>query len=279
MTTTRRELDPQRPAGRARRASPPAAAALGDRRDRGDGRGARPAGRRSSPARPGWPRVQETFFSWDDAKASFPAVIKGFGMNVLLFLHRRAADPGARRAGRGGPLHDGGGAVPAPVAGRLLHRPVPRGAHAAGGDPGRLRDPGPAAPGRSPTTPSGWACSRWCSRTAPTSPRSSAPGIDSIHPSQVASADALGLSHGQAMRYVVLPQATRRVVPPAAQRLHLAAEGHRAAVGDLRVRGVVRRAGLRGVQLQLHPDRRGRRAVRGADDPAWRGSPTGWVAG
>jgi polar amino acid transport system permease protein len=39
-------------------------------------------------------------------------------------------------------------------------------------------------------------------------------GIDSIHPSQVASADALGLSHGQAMRYVVLPQATRRVVPP-----------------------------------------------------------------
>ena len=39
-------------------------------------------------------------------------------------------------------------------------------------------------------------------------------GIDSVHPSQLASADALGLSHGQAMRYVVLPQATRRVVPP-----------------------------------------------------------------
>jgi polar amino acid transport system permease protein len=39
-------------------------------------------------------------------------------------------------------------------------------------------------------------------------------GIDSIHPSQIASADALGLSHGQTMRYVVLPQATRRVVPP-----------------------------------------------------------------
>ena len=39
-------------------------------------------------------------------------------------------------------------------------------------------------------------------------------GIESIHPSQLASADALGLSHGQAMRYVILPQATRRVVPP-----------------------------------------------------------------
>ena len=39
-------------------------------------------------------------------------------------------------------------------------------------------------------------------------------GIESIHPSQVASADALGLSRGQTMRYVVVPQAVRRVVPP-----------------------------------------------------------------
>lgn len=39
-------------------------------------------------------------------------------------------------------------------------------------------------------------------------------GIESIHPSQVASADTLGLTHGQAMRHVVLPQATRRVMPP-----------------------------------------------------------------
>src|SRR4051812_47370728 len=35
---------------------------------------------------PGWPRVQETFFSSYHAKQSFPAVIKGFGKNVLLFL-------------------------------------------------------------------------------------------------------------------------------------------------------------------------------------------------
>ncbi len=39
-------------------------------------------------------------------------------------------------------------------------------------------------------------------------------GIESIHPSQMSSADSLGLSHGQAMRFVVLPQAVRRVVPP-----------------------------------------------------------------
>ncbi len=39
-------------------------------------------------------------------------------------------------------------------------------------------------------------------------------GIESIHPSQIASADALGLSASQSMRFVVLPQAVRRVVPP-----------------------------------------------------------------
>ncbi|WP_344341895.1 amino acid ABC transporter permease, partial [Streptomyces rhizosphaericus] len=39
-------------------------------------------------------------------------------------------------------------------------------------------------------------------------------GIESVHPSQLASADALGLSRGQAMRFVVVPQAVRRVVPP-----------------------------------------------------------------
>jgi polar amino acid transport system permease protein len=39
-------------------------------------------------------------------------------------------------------------------------------------------------------------------------------GIDSVHPSQSAAARSLGLSHGQALRFVVLPQAVRRVIPP-----------------------------------------------------------------
>ena len=39
-------------------------------------------------------------------------------------------------------------------------------------------------------------------------------GIDSVHPSQTAAARSLGLSHGQALRFVVLPQAVRRVIPP-----------------------------------------------------------------
>jgi polar amino acid transport system permease protein len=39
-------------------------------------------------------------------------------------------------------------------------------------------------------------------------------GIESVHPSQVAAARALGLTRGQTMAHVVLPQAIRRVVPP-----------------------------------------------------------------
>jgi len=39
-------------------------------------------------------------------------------------------------------------------------------------------------------------------------------GIESIHPSQRAAARSLGLTHGQTMRHVVLPQAIRRVIPP-----------------------------------------------------------------
>ncbi len=39
-------------------------------------------------------------------------------------------------------------------------------------------------------------------------------GIESIHPSQAAAARSLGLTQFQSMRFVILPQAIRRVVPP-----------------------------------------------------------------
>ena len=39
-------------------------------------------------------------------------------------------------------------------------------------------------------------------------------GIDSVHPSQEAAARSLGLSRGQTLRYVIVPQAVRRVIPP-----------------------------------------------------------------
>jgi polar amino acid transport system permease protein len=39
-------------------------------------------------------------------------------------------------------------------------------------------------------------------------------GIESVHPSQNAAARSLGMSATQSMRFVVLPQAVRRVIPP-----------------------------------------------------------------
>jgi polar amino acid transport system permease protein len=39
-------------------------------------------------------------------------------------------------------------------------------------------------------------------------------GIESVHPSQEAAARSLGLTRGQGLRFVVLPQAVRRVIPP-----------------------------------------------------------------
>jgi polar amino acid transport system permease protein len=39
-------------------------------------------------------------------------------------------------------------------------------------------------------------------------------GIESVHPSQAAAARSLGLSRSKTLRFVVVPQAVRRVVPP-----------------------------------------------------------------
>jgi len=39
-------------------------------------------------------------------------------------------------------------------------------------------------------------------------------GIESVHPSQEAAARSLGLTRLQGLRYVILPQAVRRVIPP-----------------------------------------------------------------
>jgi len=39
-------------------------------------------------------------------------------------------------------------------------------------------------------------------------------GIESVHGSQEAAARSLGLSRGQALRFVIVPQAVRRVIPP-----------------------------------------------------------------
>ncbi len=93
-------------------------------------------------------------------------------------------------------------------------------------------------------------------------------GIESVHPSQEAAARSLGLSRAQALRFVILPQAVRRVVPPAPQRLHRPPEGHGAGLVHRRRRDLPDCADHQRRDVQLHAlRRRGARLHRG-DDPA-----------
>jgi polar amino acid transport system permease protein len=164
-------------------------------------------------ASPGWDRFRETFLSWPDAKAAFPDIARGFWLNVKMFL---VAEPlilllgGAVAVVRStvSPL-----LTPVrflAVAYTDLFRGIPTilvvfvfafGIPALGlrGVPTDLAVLGTAA-----LVLSYGAYVAEVIRA----------GIESVHPSQVASAEALGLSRGQAMRFVVLPQGVRRVVPP-----------------------------------------------------------------
>jgi polar amino acid transport system permease protein len=162
---------------------------------------------------PGWPRVHETFFSWYHAKASFHEVIKGFGKNVLLFL---IAEPLILVLGA---LVAVVRSTTSPVLFPLrllavfytdLFRGVPTLLVVI------LAGFGVPALGLQgvPTDTFWLGLGALVLSYGAYVAEVFRAGIDSIHPSQLASADALGLSHGQAMRHVVLPQATRRVVPP-----------------------------------------------------------------
>ena len=164
-------------------------------------------------ASPGWDRFRETFLSWPHAKAAFPDIAKGFWLNVKMFL---VAEPlilllgGAVAIVRStvSPLltpirvlavlyTDFFRGVPTILVVFLFAFGIP--ALRLQGVPNDLAVLGTAA-----LVLSYGAYVAEVIRA----------GIDSVHPSQVASAEALGLSRAQAMRFVVLPQGVRRVVPP-----------------------------------------------------------------
>ena len=77
-------------------------------------------------------------------------------------------------------------------------------------------------------------------------------GIESVHPSQEAAARSLGLTRAQALRYVILPQAVRRVIPPLLNDF-IGLQKDTALVGDARRdRGVPAVADRRERDVQLH---------------------------
>ena len=162
---------------------------------------------------PGWPRVRETFFSWEHARDAFPDIARGFWLNVKLFM---IAEPLILVLGV---LVAVLRTTTAPVLFPLralavfytdLFRGIPTllvvflvcfGV--------------PALQLQGVTNDLFWLAmvALVLSYGAYVAEVFRA-GIESIHPSQLASATSLGLSHGKTMRFVVLPQAVRRVVPP-----------------------------------------------------------------
>ncbi len=85
-------------------------------------------------------------------------------------------------------------------------------------------------------------------------------GIESVHESQNAAARSLGLSRWQSLRFVVLPQAIRRVIPPLLNDFIGLAEGHGARLGARLHRGGAGRPDLRRLPVQL-------RELRGRGPP------------
>ncbi len=162
---------------------------------------------------PGWPRVRETFFSWEDARAVFPDILDGFWLNVQLFLvaevfilvlglavavARTARSPWLAPLRVAAVVYtDLFRGIPTILLILMLGFGVPA-----------LQLQG------LPTDEFFWAGVALVLSYGAYVAEVFRAGIESIHPSQVASADALGLSRGQAMRHVVVPQAVRRVVPP-----------------------------------------------------------------
>ncbi|MCW2757609.1 MAG: Amino acid transporter rane protein family [Nocardioidaceae bacterium] len=161
----------------------------------------------------GWPVVKQAFLDGDAAKDAFPSIIKGFGKNVLMFL---VAEPLILVLG-GLVAVVRGTRTPALFPLRLvavvytdLFRGVPTILLVflfAFGVPA-LRLTG------LPTSLFWLALIALVLSYGAYVAEVFRAGIESVHPSQVASARALGFSQTQTMRHVVLPQAVRRVVPP-----------------------------------------------------------------
>lgn len=161
----------------------------------------------------GWHEVKATFFDWGDFKDSFPDILKGFWLDIKLFvivefcvlivamviaLVRTTRTPALFPLRLIGTVFtDVSRGVPTALLIYLIGFGVP--ALALKGLP------------TDPLVLGGIALTISYSGYVSEVYRS---GIESVHPSQLAGALALGLTRWQALRHVVLPQAVRRVVPP-----------------------------------------------------------------
>lgn len=161
----------------------------------------------------GWPEVRETFFSWSEFKNSFGEVLNGFWLDVKVFMGVEAAVLvialvlALVRTSRSPSLFplrllttifvDVSRGIPTVLLVYLIGFGVPalQLVHPA---------PEPVILGAIALTIS---YSGYVSEVYRA-------GIRSVHRGQHDAALAVGLTHSQAMRLVILPQAIRRVLPP-----------------------------------------------------------------
>ena len=160
---------------------------------------------------PGWKTAQQTFFNWEYAKSSFPAVLSGMWLNIRMLLV--AATGVAIFATLLAAARTLGGPVFFPIrflaaAYTDIFRGVPFivvlyiiGFGIPALNPSRRID----------VTLLG-TIALVITYTSYVSEVLRA-GLESIHPSQRYAARSLGLTHGQTMRHIIVPQAVRKVTP------------------------------------------------------------------
>jgi polar amino acid transport system permease protein len=162
---------------------------------------------------PGWARVRETYFNADEARSALPAILDGFVTNIRLFLVAEVLILVLALVVALIRVVPSPGLAPLKVL-AVLYTDVSRGTptilvvYLIGFGLPALRLQGVPvdlfALGVIALTFSYGGYVAEVLRS----------GIASVHPSQWASGRSLGLSYGQTMRAVVLPQAVRRVIPP-----------------------------------------------------------------
>jgi polar amino acid transport system permease protein len=161
----------------------------------------------------GWPAAKATFLDWDKAVSSFPAVLEGLWLNLRIMLvcgvliGIMGLGIAVMRTLRGAvffPLRvlataytDLFRGLPLLLVVFILGLGVP-----ALQVEGLTNDP------------LIWGCAAIVLSYAAYVAEVIRAGIESVHPSQRAAARSLGLSHPQTLRFVVIPQAIRRVMPP-----------------------------------------------------------------
>jgi polar amino acid transport system permease protein len=159
---------------------------------------------------PTWPRVQEAFFNADVAARAAPKILAAFGRNVMLFLLAEVfvLILGLILA----VLRSLKGPVFTPIRGfAIIYVDVFRGL------PGILviYVLGLGLPALGVTGDEFfWGLMALVLIYSAYVSEVYRAGIESIHPSQEAAARSLGLSQWKALRFVIVPQAVRRIIPP-----------------------------------------------------------------